>query len=85
MPHIPLRTYRRITIDPNPVYNYENDTYRNYYYRFTTENNITVFFAVIKADYNVEYDHSSTVLTIQFWEPNNTFTRTFEQRIPRSF
>lgn len=85
MPHIPLRTYRRISIDPNPVYNIETDSYWNDYYWFTTKNNITVFFAVIKAEYTVEYDYSYTELTIKFWEPTRTFTRTFVQHIPWLF
>lgn len=81
MPNIPLGTNRRIRIDPNPIYNINNDTYRNYYYRFKTSNNIIVIFAVIKAEYNVEYDSRTTDLTIRFWTPTNTFTRTFTQHI----
>lgn len=85
MPLIPLGTTRRITIDPNPIYNYENDTYRNYYYRFKTSNKITVIFEVINAEYNIEYDYRTTNLTIRFYTPTNTFTRTFRQHIDTSW
>ena len=75
--YTPPGSNRRRRIDPNPIYDWETDTYSNEFYSFTLPDNTTAFFSIDQYDFTPEYDEEYHETTIRVWLPTRPHSFTF--------